>query len=167
MSKYKVGKVLLLLAERTECRHASLVRPLSESGELRMARDMAGLQLAVGQNLFPVEQLGAPYQALHAFRPLIFLETSQLEASPLLHGEDQAWKGIKATLNDYAAKVKTRETRNLAQYTLSNQRGMHPYEHPPLLKGETLLAHWQRRNLGGEVRFKLSHCFFIFKVLYN
>ncbi|CAA3012698.1 conserved oligomeric Golgi complex subunit 5 [Olea europaea subsp. europaea] len=45
-------------------RHASLVRPLSESGKLRMARDMAELELAVGQNLFPVEQLGAPYQAL-------------------------------------------------------------------------------------------------------
>lgn len=129
-------------------RHASLVRPLSESGKLRMARDMAELELAVGQNLFPVEQLGAPYRALRAFRPLIFLETSQLGASPLLQdlppsvilhhlysrgpdelqsplqrnrltplqyslwldsqGEDQVWKGIKATLDDYAAKVRAR-----------------------------------------------------------
>ncbi|KAJ1379674.1 putative conserved oligomeric Golgi complex subunit 5-like [Sesbania bispinosa] len=48
-------------------RHASLVRPLSESGKLRMARDMAELELAVGQNLFPVEQLGAPYRALEHF----------------------------------------------------------------------------------------------------
>lgn len=129
-------------------RHASLVRPLSESGKLRMARDMAELELAVSQNLFPVEQLGAPYRALRAFRPVIFLETSQLEASPLLQdlplsvtlhhlysrgpeelqspmqrnrltpqkyslwldekGEDQIWKGIKATLDDYAAKVRAR-----------------------------------------------------------
>ncbi|TYG50088.1 hypothetical protein ES288_D10G147600v1 [Gossypium darwinii] len=129
-------------------RHASLVRPLSESGKLRMARDMAELELAVGQNLFPVEQLGAPYRALRAFRPLIFLETSQLGASPLLQdlppsvilhhlysrgpddlqsplqrnklthlqyslwldsqGEDQIWKGIKATLDDYATKVRVR-----------------------------------------------------------
>lgn len=129
-------------------RHASLVRPLSESGKLRMARDMAELELAVGQNLFPVEQLGAPYRALRAFRPVIFLETSQLEASPLLQdlhpsvilhhlysrgpdelqsplqrnkltllqyslwldnqGEDQIWKGIKATLHDYAALVRSR-----------------------------------------------------------
>ncbi|GAV79265.1 COG5 domain-containing protein [Cephalotus follicularis] len=129
-------------------RHASLVRPLSESGKLRMARDMAELELAVGQNLFPVEQLGAPYRALRAFRPLIFLETSQLGSSPLLQdlppsvifhhlysrgpdelqsplqrnkltplqyslwldsqGEDQIWKGIKATLDDYAAKVRAR-----------------------------------------------------------
>ncbi|XP_057954818.1 conserved oligomeric Golgi complex subunit 5 [Malania oleifera] len=129
-------------------RHASLVRPLSESGKLRMARDMAELELAVGQNLFPVEQLGGPYRALRAFRPVIFLETSQLGASPLLqdlplsvilhhlysrgpddlqsplqrnkltplqyslwldsHTEVEIWRGIKATLDDYAAKVSTR-----------------------------------------------------------
>ncbi|KAK4364021.1 hypothetical protein RND71_015379 [Anisodus tanguticus] len=129
-------------------RHASLVRPLSESGKLRLARDMAELELAVGQNLFPVEQLGAPYRALRAVRPVIFLETSQFSSSLLrqdlppsviLHhlysrgpeelqsplqrnrltpmqyslwmdsqGEDQIWKGIKATLDDYAAKVRSR-----------------------------------------------------------
>ncbi|PIA41525.1 hypothetical protein AQUCO_02200151v1 [Aquilegia coerulea] len=129
-------------------RHAALVRPLSESGKLRLARDMAELELAVGQNLFPVEQLGAPYRSLRAFRPVIFLETSQLGASPLIQdlppsvilhhlysrgpeellsplqrnkltplqyslwldsqGEDQIWKGIKATLDDYAAKVRAR-----------------------------------------------------------
>ncbi|XP_068655143.1 conserved oligomeric Golgi complex subunit 5-like [Aristolochia californica] len=126
-------------------RHAALVRPLSESGKLRMARDMAELELAVSQNLFPVEQLGAPYRALRALRPVIFLETSQLVGSPLLQdlplsvilhhlysrapeelqsplqrnnltpvkysiwldsqAEDQVWKGIKATLDDYASKV--------------------------------------------------------------
>lgn len=129
-------------------RHASLVRPLSESGKLRMARDMAELEHAVGQNLFPIEQLGAPYRALRAFRPLIFLETSQLGSSPLLRelppsvvlhhlysrapaelespmkstkltpmkyslwldaqAEEQVWKGIKATLDEYASKVKLR-----------------------------------------------------------
>ncbi|KAJ6820005.1 conserved oligomeric Golgi complex subunit 5 [Iris pallida] len=128
-------------------RHAALVRPLSESGKLRMARDMAELELAV-QNLFPVEQLGAPYRALRAFRPVIFLETSQLAGSPVLQdlppsvvlhhlysrgpdelqspmqrnrltplqyslwldsqGEDQVWKGIKATLDDYELKVRAR-----------------------------------------------------------
>ncbi|KAK9153286.1 hypothetical protein Sjap_000766 [Stephania japonica] len=129
-------------------RHAALVRPLSESGKLRMARDMAELELAIGQNLFPVEQLGAPYRALRDFRPFIFLDISQLGSSPnlqnlppsaVLHhiysrgpeelqspmqrnkltplqyslwidsqGEDQIWKGIKATLDDYAAKVRAR-----------------------------------------------------------
>ncbi|KAK9691342.1 hypothetical protein RND81_09G191000 [Saponaria officinalis] len=132
-------------------RHASLVRPLSESGKLRMARDMAELELAVGQNLFPVEQLGPPYRALRAFRPVIFLDTAQLEASPLLQdlrpstilhhlysrgpdelqtpmqrnkltpiqyslwldsqGEDQIWKGIKATLDDYESLVRSRSDK--------------------------------------------------------
>lgn len=129
-------------------RHASLVRPLSESGKLRMARDMAELELAVAQNLFPVEQLGPPYRALRAFRPVLFLETSQLGSSPLLQelppsvilhhlysrgpedlqsplqrnrltplqyslwmdsqGEDQIWKGVKATLDDYAVNIRAR-----------------------------------------------------------
>lgn len=145
-------------------RHASLVRPLSESGKLRMARDMAELELAVGQNLFPVEQLGAPYRALRAFRPLVFLETSQLPSSPLLQdlppnvilhhlysrgpdelqsplqrnkltylqyslwldsqGEDQIWKGIKATLDDYAANVRARGDKEFSPiYPLMLQLG--------------------------------------------
>ncbi|KAK1261004.1 hypothetical protein QJS04_geneDACA018079 [Acorus gramineus] len=129
-------------------RHAALVRPLSEAGKLRLARDMAELELAVGQNLFPVEQLGGPYRALRAFRPIIFLETAQLDGSPLLkelppsvvlhhlysrgpeelqspwqknqvtllsyslwldkQGEEQIWRGIKVTLDDYAVKVRAR-----------------------------------------------------------
>ncbi|GLU06683.1 hypothetical protein SLE2022_236890 [Rubroshorea leprosula] len=153
-------------------RHASLVRPLSESGKLRMARDMAELELAVGQNLFPVEQLGAPYRALRAFRPLIFLETSQLGVSPLLqdlppsvilhhlysrgteelqsplqrnkltpmqyslwldsHGEDQIWKGIKATLDDYAAKVRSRGDKEFSPvYPLMLQLGSSLTENAP------------------------------------
>ncbi|KAI4306003.1 hypothetical protein L6164_029322 [Bauhinia variegata] len=145
-------------------RHASLVRPLSESGKLRMARDLAELELAVGQNLFPVEQLGAPYRALRAFRPLIFLDTSQLAASPLLQdlppnvifhhlfsrgpdelqsplqrnkltplqyslwldsqGEDQIWKGIKATLDDYAVSVRARGDKEFSPvYPLMIQLG--------------------------------------------
>nr|CAB3465413.1 unnamed protein product [Digitaria exilis] len=145
-------------------RHASLVRPLSEAGKLRMARDMAELELAVGQNLFPVEQLGAPYRALRAFRPVLFLETSQLEKSPLLQdlpasvilhhlysrgpdelqsplqrnmltplqyslwldsqGEDQIWKGVKATLDDYEMKVRSRGDKEFSPvYPLMLQIG--------------------------------------------
>ncbi|CAA6656559.1 unnamed protein product [Spirodela intermedia] len=114
-------------------RHAALVRPLSEAGKLRLARDMAELELAVGQNLLPVEQLGAPYRALRALRRLIFLDTALLAGSPLLqelpasavlhhlysrrsdltplqyslwmdsHGEEQIWKGVKATVDGYLA----------------------------------------------------------------
>ncbi|PKI55709.1 hypothetical protein CRG98_023925 [Punica granatum] len=145
-------------------RHSSLIRPLSESGKLRLAHDMAELELAVSQNLFKVEQLGAPYRALRAFRRLIFLETSQLSASPLLQdlplnvilhhlytrgpeefqsplqrnkltplqyslwldsqGEDQIWKGIKATLDDYAAKVRARGDKEFSPvYPLMLQLG--------------------------------------------
>ncbi|KAF2302218.1 hypothetical protein GH714_033763 [Hevea brasiliensis] len=154
-------------------RHASLVRPLSESGKLRMARDMAELELAVGQNLYPVEQLGLPYRALRAFRPLIFLETSQLEASPVLQdlppsvilhhlysrgpdelqsplqrnkltplqyslwldsqGEDQIWKGIKTTLDDYAVKVRSRGDKEFSPvYPLMLQLGSSLTGHSPV-----------------------------------
>ncbi|CAH8358884.1 unnamed protein product [Eruca vesicaria subsp. sativa] len=145
-------------------RHASLVQPLSEWGKLRMARDMAELELAVGQNLFPVEQLGAPYRALIAFRPLIFLETSEMGSSPLIQDlppsivlhhlytrgpdeldspmqkdrlspkqyslwldnqkEDQIWKGVKATLDDYAVKIKSRGEKEFSSvYPLMLQIG--------------------------------------------
>lgn len=153
-------------------RHASLVRPLSESGKLRMARDMAELELAVGQNLFPVEKLGAPYRALRAFRPLIFLETSQLGSAPILQdlppsvilhhlytrgpdelqsplqrtkltplqyslwldsqGEDQIWKGIKATLDDYASSIRARGDKEFSPvYPLMLQLGSSLTENPP------------------------------------
>ncbi|KAK8931432.1 hypothetical protein KSP39_PZI016932 [Platanthera zijinensis] len=145
-------------------RHASLIRPLSESGKLRLARDMAELELAVSQNLFPVEQLGAPYRALRSFRPIIFLEMSQLRDSSLLddlppsvilhhlysrapdelqspmqknrltplqyslwldsQGEDQIWKGIKATLDDYELKIRARGDREFSPvYPLMLQIG--------------------------------------------
>ncbi|KAK6925640.1 hypothetical protein RJ641_007359 [Dillenia turbinata] len=154
-------------------RHASLVRPLSESGKLRMARDMAEIELTVGQNLFPVEQLGAPYRALRAFRPIIFLETSQLVSSPLLQdlppsvvlhhlysrgpdelqsplkrnnltpqqytlwmdsqGEEQIWKGIKATLDDYAATVRARGDKEFSPvYPLMLQLGSSITENSPV-----------------------------------
>uniref|UniRef100_A0A0D9ZYG7 Conserved oligomeric Golgi complex subunit 5 n=1 Tax=Oryza glumipatula TaxID=40148 RepID=A0A0D9ZYG7_9ORYZ len=159
MVRSMASRVLILFI-----RHASLVRPLSEAGKLRMTRDMAELELAVGQNLFPVEQLGAPYRALRAFRPVLFLETSQLEKSPLLQdlppsvilhhlysrgpdelqsplqrnkltplqyslwldsqGEDQIWKGVKATLDDYVMKVRSRGDKEFSPvYPLMLQIG--------------------------------------------
>eukprot|EP00252_Welwitschia_mirabilis_P013776 TRINITY_DN3034_c0_g1_i10.p1 TRINITY_DN3034_c0_g1~~TRINITY_DN3034_c0_g1_i10.p1 ORF type:complete len:120 (+),score=16.86 TRINITY_DN3034_c0_g1_i10:1549-1908(+) len=115
---------------------------------------MAGLELAVGQNLFPVEQLGAPYGVLPDLKPLFFQETSKLNNSPFrqglprsvvlhhiysrtpdelefpmqknklapeqfslwldTHGEEQIWKGIKATLDDYASKIRREGRRNSA-----------------------------------------------------
>eukprot|EP00252_Welwitschia_mirabilis_P013777 TRINITY_DN3034_c0_g1_i3.p1 TRINITY_DN3034_c0_g1~~TRINITY_DN3034_c0_g1_i3.p1 ORF type:complete len:139 (+),score=25.71 TRINITY_DN3034_c0_g1_i3:256-672(+) len=125
---------------------------------------MAGLELAVGQNLFPVEQLGGPYRALRALKPLFFQETSKLGNSPFLqdlprsvvlhhiysrapdelespmqknkltpkqyslwldtHGEEQIWKGIKATLDDYASKIRARGDKEFSPvYPLMIQLG--------------------------------------------
>eukprot|EP00884_Botryococcus_braunii_P012366 jgi/Botrbrau1/2112/Bobra.0093s0019.1 len=65
-------------------RHASLLRPLSHAGKLQLAKDMAELEVAVGQYLWPLQHLGAPARVLRAFRPFIFLESDALNGSPLL-----------------------------------------------------------------------------------
>ncbi|CAI5522758.1 unnamed protein product, partial [Closterium sp. Naga37s-1] len=65
-------------------RHASLVRPLSEAGRLRLARDMGELEFAVGQHLFPTHALGASYRALRAFRPLLFVDLEKIPTSSLM-----------------------------------------------------------------------------------
>jgi hypothetical protein len=65
-------------------RHASLLRPLPQAGKLQLAKDLAELEAAVGQQLLPLEQLGGPARALRAFRRLLFLEAADLEGSPLL-----------------------------------------------------------------------------------
>lgn len=64
---------------------ASLVRPLSEVGKLKLAADMAQLEFAVSQFVsehgVTMEQIGDEYKALRAIRPLLFLDTSQLSAA--------------------------------------------------------------------------------------
>lgn len=65
-------------------RHASLLRPLPQAGKLQLAKDLAELEAAVGQQLLPLEQLGGAARALRAFRRFLFLETSEVEGSPLL-----------------------------------------------------------------------------------
>ena len=42
------------------------------------------MEEAVGQHIWPLESLGAPHSVLRALRPLLFLETAQIAASPLL-----------------------------------------------------------------------------------
>lgn len=42
------------------------------------------MEAAVGQQLLPLEQLGGPARALRAFRRLLFLETAEVEGSPVL-----------------------------------------------------------------------------------
>ncbi|GIL71669.1 hypothetical protein Vretimale_885 [Volvox reticuliferus] len=79
------------LVERMACRllvffvrHASLLRPLTQAGKLLVAKDLAELQASVGQQLQPLEQLGAPYRAVKAFRALLFTSAGDIGSNPLL-----------------------------------------------------------------------------------
>lgn len=78
LTRQLVARLLVLFV-----RHASLIRPLSEKGKLRLAQDMVELELAAAM-LHALDGVGAPYRALRAFRPLLFLDTAAMAASPLL-----------------------------------------------------------------------------------
>lgn len=64
---------------------ASLIRPLSEAGKLKLAGDMAELEFTISQFLSEygakMEEIGASYKALRTFRPLLFLDSAQLTAA--------------------------------------------------------------------------------------
>ena len=85
-------KLRMKMAARTFVffvRHAALCRPLSQpSGRLKLARDCADIERIVSQTICGGEAaalLGAPYRALRAFRPLLFVEPpAAIESSPLL-----------------------------------------------------------------------------------
>eukprot|EP00798_Chlamydomonas_sp_ICE-L_P027164 gene27164-2403_t len=73
------------LVERMACRLLTFfVRPLNQTGKLQVAKDMAELQLCIGQQLFPLEQLGPSYRVMKAFRALLFQSTSDITSSPML-----------------------------------------------------------------------------------
>lgn len=57
---------------------------VSYIGSIPPPQDMAELEAAVAQNLLPLDAAGAPARVLRALRPLLFLETAELAASPLL-----------------------------------------------------------------------------------
>lgn len=64
---------------------ASIVRPLSEAGKLKLAGDMAELEFTISQFMSEygarTEEVGDEYKALRAFRPLLFLDSAQLTAA--------------------------------------------------------------------------------------
>lgn len=64
-------------------RNATLVRPLSETARLTLAQDVAELELGVGSQLWPVEDMPI-YPALKALKTLLFTETSALGGSTVL-----------------------------------------------------------------------------------
>lgn len=51
---------------------------------MQVAKDLAELQAAVGQQLHPLEQLGAPYRVVKAFRALLFTAATDIASNPLL-----------------------------------------------------------------------------------
>ncbi|GMF22978.1 unnamed protein product [Phytophthora fragariaefolia] len=64
-------------------RHASLIRPLTENGKLRLANDMTQLELRL-ENIIPLRNAGAPYAELRAFRHMIFLDNSEILRDPTI-----------------------------------------------------------------------------------
>ncbi|POM59116.1 Conserved oligomeric Golgi complex subunit 5 [Phytophthora palmivora] len=58
-------------------RHASLIRPLTENGKLRLANDMAQLELRL-EHICPLQNVGVVYEELRGFRHMIFLEKSEI-----------------------------------------------------------------------------------------
>ncbi|CAI2175417.1 9296_t:CDS:10 [Funneliformis geosporum] len=65
--------------------HASMVRPLSETGKLKLIGDMSQLEYSLNQllidNGLTLADLEEEYKALKAFRQLLFLDNSQLIAA--------------------------------------------------------------------------------------
>jgi hypothetical protein len=51
------GRLLMLWV-----RHASLLRPLDQTGRLQLAKDLAEMTLVVGQGLFPLEATGPAHR---------------------------------------------------------------------------------------------------------
>ncbi|GAX78041.1 hypothetical protein CEUSTIGMA_g5483.t1 [Chlamydomonas eustigma] len=101
-------------------RHASLARPLGPHGKLQVAKDLAELQLAVGQNLYPLEQLNKPFRVVKAFRALMFQDTSGVLTSPLIR-ELPATIILHHLFSRLPASIKAPHERSglsLSQYSL-------------------------------------------------
>uniref|UniRef100_A0A8C1IEI3 Conserved oligomeric Golgi complex subunit 5 n=1 Tax=Cyprinus carpio TaxID=7962 RepID=A0A8C1IEI3_CYPCA len=65
-------------------RHASLLRPLSEGGKMRLAADFAQMELAVAPLCRRVSDLGKAYRLLRSFRPLLFQTSEHIASSQAL-----------------------------------------------------------------------------------
>jgi hypothetical protein len=76
MAAQLVSRLLLLFVH-----HASLLRPMDEGGKLRLATDLAELELAAAA-VTPLEVLGPAYKALRGMKPLLFLDPRAVGAAP-------------------------------------------------------------------------------------
>ena len=78
-------KQLAAAVMRAFARHITLVRPLGESGKLRLAADMAHFELALepllaaakGPSKLKLSDLGQAYGELRSLRQLLFVEVSE------------------------------------------------------------------------------------------
>ena len=80
-----IGEMKIILCRHVICnfvRHASLIRPLSETGKLRLTQDMTQLELSLAQIVTDTSSLGWVYEELRAFRQLLFLETDAVAQLP-------------------------------------------------------------------------------------
>ena len=59
--------------------HASLVRPLGESGMMRLVADFTQMEFALSPFCRRLTDLGKHYKILKAFRPLLVLNTDEFQ----------------------------------------------------------------------------------------
>lgn len=81
----KRNEVLVKRIVTVFVRHASMVRPLSEDGKVKLAGEITQFEFAlsqfcngIGLKLETNQVLANDYKTLRSFKPLIFLETHQL-----------------------------------------------------------------------------------------
>ncbi len=58
-----------------------LLRPIDDSGRLRLARDCAQLEVALSPLCEAANKLGAPFAQLRALRPLLFATSAEIQAA--------------------------------------------------------------------------------------
>ncbi|XP_069485244.1 conserved oligomeric Golgi complex subunit 5 [Ambystoma mexicanum] len=81
---YDNTEVIAQRAIEVFIRNASLLRPLGESGKMRLAADFAQMELAVAPLCRRVSDLGKPYRLLRSFRPLLFQTSEHIANSPAI-----------------------------------------------------------------------------------
>ena len=59
-------------------------KPRHILNQVLCGQDLAEVEEAIGQHIWPLETLGAPPSMLRALRPLLFLDTAALPSSPVL-----------------------------------------------------------------------------------
>jgi len=83
-----VGNLCVAMASRVclyYVRHASLLRPLSDADKLSLTNDIDAFEKSINTNLVSLQYIGKAYKALQSLKPLLFLETTSIPQSLLLH----------------------------------------------------------------------------------